>query len=213
MIRIPFQFVYYAKLKSWLSEFLLIVVRTLLQSQKKSHKKVYCTLSEKRLLTPRFFPSLWFQSAHTEKCRSSKIPRGFLKVAAAQYSGHIFMSRAKFHSSQQSRLKIFISHLMIHLGENVWFNINQPDFLYEKLLTYFRVYLSDLKMQISKCKISSLMGATTWGLWLMELCFLPLPDYHECWQEFSKALIRAAALVLWSNNSSSICQYPAEDWL
>ena len=106
------------------SEFLLIV-RTLLQSQKKSHKKVYCTLSEKRLLTPRFFPSLWFQSPHTEKCRSSKIPRGFLKVAA----GHIFMSRAKFHSSQQSRLKIFISHLMIHLGENVWFNINQTFYM------------------------------------------------------------------------------------
>ena len=61
----------------------------------------------------------------TEKCRSSKIPRGFLKVA----TGHIFMSRAKFHSSQQSRLKIFISHLMIHLGENVWFNINQTFYM------------------------------------------------------------------------------------
>ena len=156
MIRIPFQFVYYAKLKSWLSEFLLIVVRTLLQSQKNSHKKVYCTLSEKRLLTPRFFPSLWFQSAHTEKCRSSKIPRGFLKVAAAQYSGHIFMSRAKFHSSQQSRLKIFISHLMIHLGENVWFNINQT--------FYMRNFWPTLEFifQISKCKYQSVKLVLWW---------------------------------------------------
>ena len=152
MIRIPFQFVYYAKLKSWLSEFLLIVVRTLLQSQKKSHKNFIVLYQRKGFWLLVF--SLLF--GFTEKCRSSKIPRGFLKVAAAQYSGHIFMSRAKFHSSQQSRLKIFISHLMIHLGENVWFNINQT--------FYMRNFWPTLEFifQISKCKYQSVKLVLWW---------------------------------------------------
>ena len=45
------------------------------------------------------------------------------------------------------------------------------------------------------------------------------PDYPIKYAAgiYSKAQIRASlrkrTLVLWANNSSSICQYPAEDWL
>ena len=150
MIRIPFQFVYYAKLKSWLSEFLLIASWELFccKARNKVTKKFIVLYQRKGFWLLVF--SLLF--GFTEKCRSSKIPRGFLKVAA----GHIFMSRAKFHSSQQSRLKIFISHLMIHLGENVWFNINQT--------FYMRNFWPTLEFifQISKCKYQSVKLVIWW---------------------------------------------------
>ena len=86
------------------------------KTRKKVTKKRFIVLSKKKLFTPRFFPfGFRLASAHFE-----------VRKSIADFSRwplvDTFMLGAKFDSSQQSRLRFYLSS---SLRENVWFNINQ----------------------------------------------------------------------------------------
>ena len=77
---------------------------------------------------------------------------------------------------------------------------------------HFEKTFQDKKHVLAQC-VLALDGIMVNGIMFFS------PDYPIKYAAgiYSKAQIRASlrkrTLVLWANNSSSICQYPAEDWL